>query len=677
MSDFHDSHPFSHKWTGIRGSSGGLTLFKAFSELYHNDRDSQKGNDSGYSYTKSYFDTETKTSYLLHWSASNGITQIEHLFSLGNTIHKKGADNIGDKNHGHAASVAFFNPTSMYSESKALSNGNYQSLSFKVKEFDDRVEKMNTGEETDYRAISVKEYMTIRRDKDEMQHEIITRIKNSIDDNEMKSDLESILDSNKPSYMLHLMIFDQNHLYSKSLIDDEYIELFKTISLYYGDILKENYTIKFEASSQPIKGPITRIADSNTAISPTIEQDIHHPIHVTCSMNEYTNKKTKEIDTFIKGEMRVEGHNCTFYVENATSEKRKVYPIRFESKKEWEHAIEKGSFTLSLNCPSKQLFTAYSNRLGCDIKGIDEARGVLMKLFGCILGKPSWDKESMGSQRNAGYFNIIVDMCSKNTANTYFGLKSNKHNSDLLDSHPIIRNFIGKIVKGIIDNYSSYKVSTSTSGVKLWDSDKVFNQLLGKPISKKKPTIPTEDVLNLMGAIEETASERSEEGSDIETQSEVTLEPQPEVQALVENQPEVTVESVPEVVLEPVPEVVLEPVPEVAVENQLEIVQLEIVQPEIVQPVVENQPCLVQQQSVVDTLPNHKIGNVKVTTGLVFNPSIDGTLSMIDNSNVVCRILSVGHGSTLKSYFESVNHVKGPDFVKGLVKVMSDYMETN
>ena len=197
MSDFHDSHPFSHKWTGIRGTSGGLTLFKAFSELYHNDRDSQKGNDSGYSYTKSYFDAETKTSYILHWSASNGISQIEHLFSLGNTIHKKGADNIGDKNHGHAASVAFFNPTVMYSESKALSNGNYQSLSFKVKEFDDRVEKMNTGEETDYRAISVKEYMKIRRDKDEMQHEIITKIKNSIDDNEMKSDLELILDSNK------------------------------------------------------------------------------------------------------------------------------------------------------------------------------------------------------------------------------------------------------------------------------------------------------------------------------------------------------------------------------------------------------------------------------------------------------------------------------------------------
>ena len=665
MSDFHDSHPFSHKWTGIRGTSGGLTLFKAFSELYHNDRDSQKGNDSGYSYTKSYFDAETKTSYILHWSASNGISQIEHLFSLGNTIHKKGADNIGDKNHGHAASVAFFNPTVMYSESKALSNGNYQSLSFKVKEFDDRVEKMNTGEETDYRAISVKEYMKIRRDKDEMQHEIITKIKNSIDDNEMKSDLELILDSNKSSYMLHLMIFDQNHLYSKSLIDDEYIELFKTISLYYGDILKENYTIKFEASSQPIKGPITRIADSSTAISPTIEQDIHHPIHITCSMNEYTNKKTKEIDTFIKGEMRVEAHNCTFYVENATSDKRKVYPIRFESKKEWENAIEKGSFTLSLNCPSKQLFTSYSNRLGSDIKGIDEARGVLMKLFGCILGKPSWDKESMGSQRNAGYFNIIVDMVSKNTANTYFGLKSNKHNSDLLDSHPIIRNFVGKIVKGIIDNYSSYKVSTSTSGVKIWDSDKVFHQLLGKPIARKKPTIATEDILNFMGDTEETASveevisEKSDSGSDIDTQPEVVAETQPEVVA--ETQPEVVAETQPEVVVETQPEVVVETQTEVVAETVPET------QPEVV----------IQKQSVEDTLPNHKLGNVRRTSGLLFNSSIDGTLLMIDDSNVICRILSVGHGAALAKYFDSVKQVKGDEYVKGVFKAISDYMEAN
>ena len=643
MSNFHDSHPFSHKWNTIRETSGGLTLFKAFSELYHNDRDSQAENSSGYSYTKSYFDATTKTAHLLHISGSTGISEIEHLFSLASTIRKKGVNNIGDKNHGHAAAIAFFNPTTMYSETRSLADGKYQSLMFRVKDFDKRVEKMNTGEENDYRAISVKDYMSIKREKDGAYNEILTKIKDSIVDSEMKTVLESILDSSKSSYMLHLMSFDQNHLYSKSLIDDEYNNLFNSISLYYGDILRDNYTIKFEASSSPIKGPITRIADSSTVISPTIEPDTYHPIHITCSMYEYTNKKTKEVDTFMKGEMRVEGHNCEFYVENASSEKRKVYPIRFESKKEWENATEKGQFTLSLNCPSKSLFNTYANRLGSDIKGIDEARGVLMRMFGCFLGKPSWDKESMGSQRNAGYFNIIVDMLSKNTANTYFGLKSNKHNSDLQDSHPIIRNFIGKIVKGIIDNYTNYKVSTSTSGIKVWDSDKVFKQLLGKPISRAAPPVAkNDDVLTLINEIlvsdeapvsEEAAvqDEASSEGSDVGSDTE-------------------TVEAVPEVVAEPVVEVVAEPV-------------------------VEQVAVAVQPSE--DTLPAHRIGDVRVATGLVFTSSIDGTLSMINNSNVVSKILSFGHGSTLKSYFESVKHTKGDDYVKGLVKSMSDYMEAN
>jgi hypothetical protein len=458
------------------------------------------------------------------------------------------------------------------------------------------------------------------------------------------------------------MTFDQNHLYSKSLIDDEYNNLFNSISLYYGDILKENYTIKFEASSSPIKGPITRVADSSTAISPTIDQEVYHPIHITCSMYEYTNKKTKEVDTFMKGEMRVEGHKCVFYVEDASSEKRKLYPIRFESKKEWENAMEKGEFTLSLNCPSKPLFTAYSNRLGSDIRGIDEARGVLMRMFGCFLGKPSWDKESMGSQRNAGYFNVIVDMLSKNTANTYFGLKSNKHNSDLLDSHPIIRNFIGKIVKGVIDNYTNYKISTSTTGVKVWDSDKVFKQLLGKPISRPAPPVANnDDLLTLINEIlvsdeapvsEVTAvqDETPSEGSDVDSDAET-------VEAVVE-------------VAEPVVEVV-----EVA-EVKPAVVEVKPALADVAEPVAAVVAVVPVQQSET-TLPNHKVGDVRMATGLVFTSSIDGTLSMIDNSNVVCRILSVGHGAALKTYFESVKSIKGDDYVKGLVKSMSDYMGVN
>jgi hypothetical protein len=50
---------------------------------------------------------------------------------------------------------------------------------------------------------------------------------------------------------------------------------------------------------------------------------------------------------------------------------------------------------------------------------------------------------------------------------------------------------------------------------------------------------------------------------------------------------------------------------------------------------------------------------------------------VIEDSNVICRILSVGHGAALAKYFDSVKQVKGDEYVKGVVKAMSQYMETN
>ena len=479
----HNSHPFSMKWAQIKGKSGGMNLPKALTEFFDNDIDSQlKG---GYTYMKSMMNPLTGKASLAIWSGGMGLKDIAHLYGLGVTIPKKGEGNIGDKNHGHSAAVAFMSPETIYSESRA--DGEVNALEFKCEAFNERVETMNTCENPDYRSIDVQEYMTVTSSRQDLYAGALSNLVKSVRTSELKDSMTAILNLTKPTYMLHILEFGVNHMYTNTLVDEELEKFFPSVSLHYSNILKDGYSIMFERNA---RGP-TLLADASTSLSPLVDPNMFPPIHFNCTIYEQDAMKK---ETYLHAIVTCGGHERDFYITDTPFVNRRLKKTELvcEPNPLWTSPVQKGSFVFVYNCVGKDAFTRYSTALGSDLQGVDTTRGIYTDIFGRSLGKPYWSK-GWQAARNSGYIGASLTIHSKKTANAYFGLQSNKHNSELADSHPVVQAFLDTTMKCMIANYSNYSKGTSTSGVKVWKTDTYFNKLLGKPEAEAEvePPSPT------------------------------------------------------------------------------------------------------------------------------------------------------------------------------------------
>lgn len=309
----HNSHPFSMKWAQIKGKSGGMNLPKALTEFFDNDIDSQL--KDGYTYMKSIMNPLTGKASLAIWSGGMGLKDIAHLYGLGSTIPKKGEGNIGDKNHGHSAAVAFMSPETIYSESR--SDGQVNALEFKCEAFNARVETMNTCENPDYRSIDVQEYMTVTSSRQELYAGALSNVVKSLRTSELKDSMSAIINLTKPSYMLHILEFGVNHMYTNTLVDEELEKFFPSISLHYSNILKSGYSIIFERNA---RGP-TLLADASTCLSPLVDPNMFPPIHFNCTIYEQDGMKK---ETYLHAIVTCGGHEREFYITDTPLDRKSV-----------------------------------------------------------------------------------------------------------------------------------------------------------------------------------------------------------------------------------------------------------------------------------------------------------------------------------------------------------------
>ena len=484
-----NSHPFSMKWAQIKGKSGGMNLPKALTEFLDNDIDSQNGVDTKHTYMKSYMNTTTHKACLVLWSNSIGLDDIAHLYGLGETIPKKGEGSIGDKNHGHSAAVAFLSPESIYSESK-LADGRFRSIDFRVSDFNTAVERMTLSESMDYRKIDVKDYIVVEPFRKAERTEFLTGLVKNIRAPEMKDDFGEIILTKKSSYMLHVLEFGVYHPHTHVLLDAEISEFFPSLSLHYSSILKSGYSMLFEPNAR--SGALL-CADAETALSPLIDPKTFAPIVFNVGIYEHETIVRKE--TYLHVLVNCGGHEREFYITDCpfVNKRLKKTELIVEPNPQWSNAVLVGNFTFEYNNIQEETFKKYSASLGSDLRGVDNTRGIYTNIFGRTLGKPYWSK-SWSAARNSGYIGASLSINSKKIANNYFGLQSNKHNSELADSHPVIQSFLDIAMKCMIKNYSDYKRATSKSGVKVWKADKYFDQLLGnktdEPVLVPKPLEP-------------------------------------------------------------------------------------------------------------------------------------------------------------------------------------------
>ena len=494
-----NSIPFSMKWAQNKGTAGGMNTQKAFTEIIDNDIDSQRGKVGGYSFGKSMIDIESGTVYFLLWGGGDGLTDLPHVFGLGDSTPKKSSSMIGNFNHGHTATVAYFNPSAYHALSKtALTNSRV--LAFRTKEFDTAVNDLGTDDSAThcYRQVNVNDYMTVSDDCSEI-FDCLNEIAQKIRDPLVKADLLSICKNEKASYFLNLLTFNHDHPMAAEFSIDEDIEgFFPSVSLHYGEFLKNGYRIVFERSATcPRKKQM--VADGSTVINPIVCVKEFPKISFVCEMYNGEQENETYLDVF----MDCAGHERRFYVtDRPVNKKLKTPEILTEAKSNWIGFKNLGAFTFDINCPSEVEFQKFSRSLGTDLNNVDNTRGVYTRFQGRNLGKPFWGKE-FGAARNSGYVSAVLDTDSKVVA-TKLGLQSNKHNSDLNEAHPVIRKFVNTVMKSIIDRYTNYNnKETTKEGIRVWKIDEAFELFTGvkkKVVRAKKAETPkvTGEVKNVL-----------------------------------------------------------------------------------------------------------------------------------------------------------------------------------
>ena len=513
----NNSLPFSMKWAQNKGKAGGMNLPKAYTEIIDNDIDSQ--GEIGYSYAKTFYDPTAKKAYFMLWSGGEGLSELPHLFGLGVTTPKKNSNMIGNFNHGHTAAVAYLNP-SVYQALSKTDTSVASLLTFNVQTWDAAVSRIGVSEDSnDYRQVNVDEYMVVTNELESIVA-TLKKINKSVRDDSMNTDLKSICDNVKGSYMLHLFTFDWEHQLCQNFsidaeiggIDESDKGFFPSLSLHYEGYLRNGYRICYEKNGKTPKNKLL-VADSSTTISPLVSVNTFPKISFDCTL--YKGQYDGKDETYLSLYMTCSGHEYNYYITDIPSDGRKKSQILTKVLPRWADYTQVGEFTFDLNCPSEDAFKVHQKKLGTDLSSREDARGIYVQYRARNLGKPFWSTDLFGSARNSGFVGAALKTDSKIFAKDFLGLQSNKHNSDLNDAHPVIKTFLQTTMKAIISNFTHYdNKDTCKTGILSWNSQRVYDILTNttpkqKTKAKEKPApviddSPPANVLGFMGARKRT-----------------------------------------------------------------------------------------------------------------------------------------------------------------------------
>jgi hypothetical protein len=504
-------HPFSMKWNSIRQEAGGMSIAKAITEGIDNDIDA----NATETYIKSWKDPMSLTAYLLTFNNGNGLDDLPHLFGLGEKILKKAETKIGNYNHGHAATVGYFNPTSYHAYSKTSSSAP-KLLNFQVQDFDNDVAALSRGGgNSDYRAVDHTKYMSVSNSVTDINF-TLSHIAKKTQDSNMKVFLQQIISGTAPHFLVNLYTFKKGHRFYKESVDNELVNTFPSLSLTYNQPLSKGYKIVTEVSSTDEKkvGYIVKKADKSTIISPICSRETYPSITFLCKMF------SSENEDYIHSHVQLEnGESKDLYLTDKVDDGRKTVNTMFPTtvfREDWNSSAFKfeGDFRLDINCPSEAIFKAFSNSLGTDLKGVDNTRGIYTRYMDRGGGKPFWmpggvNNGGWPAARNSGHIGALLQSDDKRFIEKYLGLQSNKHNTDLSSSHALIKRFLTLVMTSIIAKYTGQGLATNTSGVKKWVLSDVCDMLMEKK-KTKTPTPPVPVTPSTASSAGVTASESTD-----------------------------------------------------------------------------------------------------------------------------------------------------------------------
>jgi uncharacterized protein YegP (UPF0339 family) len=503
----HEGHPFSAIYNKVRGKAGGMTIGKCDTEFKDNSFDAKA------TFSNIKIINAEEGVYIIQYDDGTGCKSLPHIYGLAETMSRKtGNDTCGLFNHGHTAAIAFHNPEYVYSESKC--EGCLKSLWFDTGKFVAEID--SNGD--DMRAVNVPRYMKSNEERLRSHESILKQCISKIHSPVMKSHLESILNGESESYMLHIIKLPKG----AESPDNYYKTFLANERMYYYETLKANKEITLETSDG-----IEHKANAENAIDPLWNRSkfkvLESRLVVKCS------SKTDKLIGKLTIKNMDEDDSKELYIYHDTADSRRRYPDIMEARSdEWKEdepeLLTLLGYTNVLNEEeaNKQLLELRNNigrlkknkltktespeteLVGSDFNKIDDIRGVMFHFIHRILGKPYWrdgeqEKFGWGHQRNGGhprcYIKAIGD---KGNISRLLGLQSNKHNTDFEKCDGIIHRYLYCVFGLVVHKYtssSSNNANTTTGITTKWNLEEFKNHILFKKDKVRNRRAPKNNIV--------------------------------------------------------------------------------------------------------------------------------------------------------------------------------------
>jgi hypothetical protein len=482
MSSIREGRPFANTYKACRGSAGGMTLSKAYTEGVDNSFDA--GSSVHYTGLVSVDDTQV----FFELNDAPGLLKMPHLYGLAKDAPvKTEKSDTGMFNSGHTAETGFFDPKQAYSESAV--GGAMYNLKFEAAGFVNAYE----ANADDMAKTDVNEYMSCGRERGMETNELLVKICEKITHPEVKLLFASVVARTQPDYMLHLYVLRKKD----SLSPEDFRGFMPSLAMSYKEVLETGATIIHIVGDNPEKPEENVLVYTEENVVDVLYDTEQFP--VLCFNAELKKHALHGLSARVTiFNEATPTRQRIMYVCPSNDGRRKGKPEpRTTPPPYWAEATPYINLNYRMNvlteeAADEQLEALGGGKKGSEIKGVDYMRGIMLKWAYRLIGTPYWkkggkDNWGFGDARNKKFPRCVLEAegCDANTRQARMDvvaalkIQSNKHNNNM-DSCEDMISFLHAMAYGTLTHsYTDYKNGISKNGrTTPWDLEEFEQQIM-------------------------------------------------------------------------------------------------------------------------------------------------------------------------------------------------------
>ena len=441
-----------------------------------------------YKFATQYNETYKK-SYNLHCDIGKSTSDPRNILGIGREIKKKMDGDIGLKIAGAMHALCRYSPNRFIIFCKVTGDNPINIMEYAFGDHIKEIQRVMDSGSRDYRDVdkwceenrAIKDTVSFRNYI--FDHPVIQAIYNTIKNDEMKETLKMITSGEQDHFTI--LIREYNSPIPDDITEGIYKTLILSKMLYYKQLMNGNKIIYLDPENE--LHTLTR----EDAITPL--GDISQFARVQCKIRVYEllDGVCLRVDLYTEDSRGISTNSKQFHITdsqhliNNKSFKVKLITVDVVIP---SNAVNRGDMTMSISCISQAAQDEQVNNLAvADLGTRDSLRGLYCDYNNRILGLPFWNtgKDTWGAVRNSGGIRTVLSFTTQWVAEKIVSILCEKQRTNLTNAHPVLKKLFDTVIKSIIKNYSDYnKKSTSIPGVKEWNLNLLYSQMMGIPLTQ-------------------------------------------------------------------------------------------------------------------------------------------------------------------------------------------------